>query len=798
MNRPFPIREIEFWRRQVGLLPVPLFDGDGGRQFVLLNGSKGNFCLELSDDSITRDPRNLAWSSDVGHYVTVTKDFVEVQRWDRLSAVHQKFQLAAVSSEPERFHKFLSEEQPRRELSVITRVMRAFRSLRTALGQAVDGSTSLKALLYLIACATEGVERGSVSAESWRLPTDALSVATAVRDTDWDAIYDEMTNMDPLLGLKPRLDLTLSHAAGQVFQEAHYESIFLSPDQLSLGGFSPRPIKLRPYTEGAGLHFTPPALARTLVEEALSALRSRNGLLPAVLTIFDPACGSGEFLREALRQLRLSDFRGQVHIVGWDISQAACDTARFVLGWEQKGLPAEVSVDVKNVDSLSVENWPTNVDVLLMNPPFQSWQDMSQEQHETVAGVLGDLFHNKPDMSSAFLLKAARSLPAGKILGSIIPASLLDSESARRLREELGSVLKPRLIARLGSQILFANATVDAGVYLGISDLQDLGPTLAFWADHRIESAASGLRALRRIRTSGRPKLETPLDLNGYSLYTNPELGASPDEWTPRPYRSWSLLKQLTHCQKVGDLFSVRQGIRTGANPVFLLPKSDWENLPTRERRYFRPAVVNESIRSGVLSDSAYVFYPYGRYEIDSEAKLKSALEVFYAKILRPAQKRLAARSGIVPTRWWELTRHRDWQIEESPKLLSTYFGDAGSFAVDATGAFVVVQGYAWLPKNTRKSQPGLTLDIRYAYQALLSSSIFSTLLSATSSHVGGGQWNLSKKFVDSIPIPDLMSPEVPPEIVLALVEKGKLISGGGEIDSETNSLVRAAYGVDE
>jgi len=59
----------------------------------------------------------------------------------------------------------------------------------------------------------------------------------------------------------------------------------------------------------------------------------------------------------------------------------------------------------------------------------------------------------------------------------------------------------------------------------------------------------------------------------------------------------------------------------------------DFESLPKKERRFFRPAIVTESINSGQLSDSSYVFYPYGEDlpKIQSEAELKKHLENYYS-----------------------------------------------------------------------------------------------------------------------------------------------------------------------
>ena len=63
------LSQADVWRRQLGYLPVPLFGVVKERAYVMLNGGKGNFCLDVDDG--TADPSvaaQHAWSADVDHY----------------------------------------------------------------------------------------------------------------------------------------------------------------------------------------------------------------------------------------------------------------------------------------------------------------------------------------------------------------------------------------------------------------------------------------------------------------------------------------------------------------------------------------------------------------------------------------------------------------------------------------------------------------------------------------------------------------------------------------------------------
>jgi hypothetical protein len=788
------LKRLDLWRIGLGLYPFPLFSGGlQNDQFVLLNGNRGNFCLDLRNEPLSDESRNTAWSSNVGHYVSLVDGFVEVQRWDQKPQAIERYNNETVLRDLEKFHSHLQKDEPRREFSVISHSLRVFRSLRTALGSSTDGPNSLKAFLYLLAMVTDNVERGHVETNRWGLDPTAVEVANIIRKDYWDALVSELIIGRPLEGLTPIPTLVLRHASGQLFQEAHYEAVAIPQEQLMLRGFSPPPITIGKRYKGFGLHFTPSALARTLVEEALNSIET----LPQSIIVFDPACGSGEFLREALRQLRIKNYNGKIRLVGWDVSAAACDMANFLLSWERRGNERQVELTIECRDSVLTELWPKDVNVVVMNPPFLSWQDMNPEQKQTITRLLGNLARKRPDLSSAFVLRAASTLADKGVLAAILPASFLDGESAGPVRKRLGETLETTLVGRLGSHQLFMSATVDAALYVSCAGEPRRDSPLAFWADHRPQSASAGLRALRKVRNSGRQDV-LPFLERGFSIYQNSELGRGEESWAPRPYEAWKLLTTLRSLTKVQDSFDVRQGIRTGLNKAFVLSKDQWQALPKRERLYFRPAVLNESIRDGFLDDAGYVFFPYGEHEIRTESELRSDLNHYYERFLLPNKEELSERVSRGAAQWWELSRRRPWQETQEPKIVSTYFGDAGSFAWDSTGSFVVVQGHAWIHKVTRQFEQ-LPRKIGLAYLPILNSDIFSKLLSATSNHVGGGQWNLSKRFVKYVPLPNLLREDVGSTLIAELTMLGRDIHSGQPFNPEKREeLVTAAYGLDD
>jgi adenine-specific DNA-methyltransferase len=71
MLADYPLSNVKIWVEKLGLLPIPLFSNqEDKKQFVLLNGSKGNFCLDLENvQELGDQTRSFAWSANVGHYI---------------------------------------------------------------------------------------------------------------------------------------------------------------------------------------------------------------------------------------------------------------------------------------------------------------------------------------------------------------------------------------------------------------------------------------------------------------------------------------------------------------------------------------------------------------------------------------------------------------------------------------------------------------------------------------------------------------------------------------------------------
>ena len=214
---------------------------------------------------------------------------------------------------------------------------------------------------------------------------------------------------------------------------------------------------------------------------------------------------------------------------------------------------------------------------------------------------------------------------------------------------------------------------------------------------------------------------------------------------------------------------------------MFIVAKAYVTSLPVAEQAFFRPAVMNPSIRDARLDDSYYVFYPYsdGLPGIQTEDDLATHVRSYYTTTLLPAKDKLAGRKSLQreELNWWDLIWPRSWQQGRHAKIVSKYFGDKRSFAFDQSGNYVVVVGHAWLLEEANADLSLTPEEVQFAALAYLNSTVAESLLEYISVQVSGGQFDLSNKYVKDLPILNFAKLDV--DSLNQLVRFGRAIADG-------------------
>lgn len=809
------------WAELLGLVNVPLFGTQSplvvapGKHSLLLDGAKASFALSSSEEDglyTGMEPLSWSWSSRVRHTVVLNprREKMFVRRWDEPDTIRQ-FKVPTMKGAQELLQQ-LQASRPPKASDVIERVMQAFRAIRQTLSEPVASLKVLNALLLVAreialhpARAPEAKKAMSVDDAISVLPsplrdaTGVTDLSASDRRSRIDGILDYLIDADPNSSRRLHADLLFRHAASQLYQEAHFE--LERTRQMYFLGQAPAAENRGP----RDARYTPTNLARALVQQALDrlpALSKRGGLI----RVLDPACGSAVFLQECLREVAARPNPiGKLKLLGYDtsaISKAVSDSC-LTLGAAELPTNLKVHWQIEQVDALT-NDWPVS-DLILMNPPFQSWQDMSSQEQSHVSRVLGDLAQGRPDKALAFIWKAFKALEFGGVLAAVLPGALLDNRSGVELRKALSAESELLVVGRFEGFSYFASSLVETAFLILRRKLPvSAAPPL------RVLIAAEGAEdtALRVLRGAEIWQTEEAEEQPVELFDVKPE-SFRPGSWLPRRSRDLRLLETLDTLSlpKVSDLFNVHQGVRTGSKTAFVLSEAELETLPRTERKFFRRAAGQGTIKQGVLLSGEYVFYPYAPEGaiIRTESELLKQVPVYHERWLVPHKNVLVKRPKIAE--WWLPTWPRNWQFAAGRKLVSTYFGGPGSFAYDDQGDFVVLEGFAWLWVRGLQNEGGDEEEIiefedtrlPFAYIALLNSRIFARVLSCFSWRLQGGQMRLEPKFLNSVPLPDLSDVDrIPRRLLDRLDLLGRRIRKAelDDVDVDVDRAAAAAYGL--
>ena len=754
-------REKRFWAEGSGLLPIRLSPVSDKSQYILLDGGLYDFCLDLTDDDDnTANFFSAAWSSDVKNYISVHEDNLVVYNWCKNQA--EKVKLTLVQDKFSSFLKILNSNSYRTSDDVTPFILGLFAQFRNLTQEQNEPTLALNLLFKLLITLKEN----NLSQET----CDAWHIENVHQPNGFDALQESLHN--GVRKISPNLDYILRHGSGPLFETAHREALYFDPQYNLFGEISSK-LGYASQTKYTGIHYTPRYLVRSIVENALKSIDLHNR---QSLTILDPACGSGSFLQEVLKQLREKVTPGDIDITikGYDISSVAFQTARFLLNYENREMwNNSLLLDIQQIDSLE-EDWGDN-DIILMNPPFISMELIKDENTKgAVNQILADLHMKKrPNMAAAFLYKAVQSLSDDGVLGAVLPSSILNQDQYNPLRDMMHQTTRIETLAQLGNYV-FGAALTDTSFVLARKQDNNRQIPLNIWCTNRERSAFEAMRGWRMMQY----EQASERIREHYNIYTPMRFPLVKDSWKVLSKDNAFFLCQIAlylqgdALKPLSGIFKVSQGIITGNRDVFEISDEEYGVVPKKEKHLFRPVATSKSISAGRVETNRYLWYPYSQEGllIKTEDELKKYGWSY--EWLSRHKDSLLNRSE--DKNWWELTRPRtDLFAHKEPYLCSKRFGGAQSFAIAPAGC-VVKEGNSFLFKDANHWDDDL-----YFYLAFFSSSLFQRLLSLFARPLMAG-YDLGNAQIKDIPIINVEKPGVrESEAYSMLVKYGREYSEG-------------------
>ena len=320
-----------------------------------------------------------------------------------------------------------------------------------------------------------------------------------------------------------------------------------------------------------GQFATPPALALDIARYA----RRKWGHRQAPVRFLEPAIGTGSFYA-ALRQTFPSD--GITASAGFEIDTDFARTAARL--WAPTGLSVNTTDFTAAVPSRNRQ--PFNL--ILTNPPYVRHHHISREEKKrlkrAVGRELGIEISGLAGLYVYFLLLCDKWLDDGGLAVWLIPSEFMDVNYGAAVRRYLTRNVTLSQIHRFcPSDVQFTDALVSSAI---VAFRKSAPPP-----HHSVIFSFGGRLA--------KPDLKQRIPLTELQTCR---------KWTKYPREVADNVPNENECLTLGDLFTIKRGLATGANNFFVIPREEARRvgIPTEctrpilpSPRYLREHIIEAS-----------------------------------------------------------------------------------------------------------------------------------------------------------------------------------------------------------
>jgi len=430
-----------------------------------------------------------------------------------------------------------------------------------------------------------------------------------------------------------------------------------------------------------GAIFTPNWLTAELTQSTLEHWKKLNPDRESPMLVGDLSCGPGAFLLEMDQRLPRAST-----IVGVDKNiEFTCLARLAMLGRQNVLIEArDTLLDIHKQQSLfaSVSPLPTSgYDILIGNPPYVRSQALASNYAAQLKQSYPTLTKGNFDLVVLFLAHTLESLAPGGIGSLVVSNKFMTSRYGAAICHKLAEQARILEIVNFGDGQVFPHRTT----YTCTITFAKLPPAKHF------------------LVTSFPPGLDWRGDVLHFDLAQKTALPHSrllSHPWNLSNDSSSEILQRMQASEFPGilDIFrDVCQGVRTGANQVFLVHQKDIGSL---EEELLQPHVNGQNIkRCQILPADHYLLYPYrfnayDSIEIIPPSVLEQDFPGAWGYLLRHRDI-LAARELGPGIPWYSYSRVQNLEIQRRPKILVKEMMPRAEFAADTRGQFTISAGYA-------------------------------------------------------------------------------------------------------
>lgn len=526
-----------------------------------------------------------------------------------------------------------------------------------------------------------------------------------------------------------------------------------------------------------GAVFTPRWLSQMISERTINHYKKFFNEQP--IHVGDLSCGSGTFLNQ-LAMLLDSTAR----IYGNDINKEYVFAARLLNQFENIELGCvDTLVDLNHPEQISLFESEgalkkSEYDVIVGNPPYVRSQKLEDNYTELLRNNYEGYLEGNFDLTVPFMVNTFNLLKINGIAGFVVSNKFLTSKYGKNICDLLSRNSRIIEIIDFGDGQVFKGKTTYTCVIIfqktGYkSDLADNVIKITnFGSGVNWDSVGSAMKKAKTATIKQSKLFEHPWRLNDKL-----------EEEILNKFDDGTLTIPITN---VFD--KIIQGVRTGANKVFILNDNNKELV---EPELLKEFIDGTNIRKfSIEGINQYVIWPYELDLITDKVKLKNIDTSRYPKFnayINSNKASLESRSMDNGNKLYEFSRSQNINHMFKAKILIREMMPSIQIAADLEGTFAFSSGYALISENLSKE--------KYLFwTAVFNTPVMEYQFRKKTTQLHSGWFRVLKNHLVSLKLPIFTEDEIEqltPEIL-------NLNANNLEILSELNNLIITKLGITE
>lgn len=309
--------------------------------------------------------------------------------------------------------------------------------------------------------------------------------------------------------------------------------------------------------------------------------------------ILEPSFGGCGFIEASFERLTSLGCTLPVdNVFGCDIDEVAFEHLSTLIG------PISVTDKFIYADFLKLNGTSfleKKFDVIIGNPPYISNHNMSDEQKNAASEAIkagGLTVDKKASLWAYFILHSLSFLKENARMAWILPASFLNADYSKNIKEVVFNRFNNILILSLGERLFLSEGADESTVILLCDKYSPdtIDGSVSY-------SYASSLQELNTILMQWRKGA-----LASFDCQIRPSLALIGNEAT----QYYNLVKNNKNTVKLGSLANILIGIVTGANHFFVINKSK-AHLNNLLSEYLTPIFSKFNMTNGIILDDSTI-----------------------------------------------------------------------------------------------------------------------------------------------------------------------------------------------